>query len=74
MWNYYGLKDFDGVNKKRWVLPIIWGYIEQRVIKSTAYFFSVILISRRSRHHAGTRYIKRGINEQGFVANYVETE
>jgi len=37
-------------------------------------FISLILISRRSRHNAGTRYIKRGINEQGFVANHVETE
>ncbi len=48
------------------------------------------MISRRARHHAGARYIKRGINElvilyikntykvvynnKGFVANFVETE
>ena len=36
--------------------------------------FNVIIISRRSRHHAGTRYIKRGIDSYGFVANFVETE
>jgi hypothetical protein len=34
----------------------------------------LILISRRSMNHAGTRYLTRGINDDGFVANYVETE
>lgn len=32
------------------------------------------LISRRSRHRAGTRYNVRGIDVEGNVANYVETE
>lgn len=36
--------------------------------------FNVIIIARRLRHHAGTRYIKRGINSEGFVANCVEVE
>ena len=31
-------------------------------IKVKGSIFNVIIISRRSRHHAGTRYIKRGIN------------
>lgn len=34
----------------------------------------VTLIARRSRYFAGTRFLKRGINHQGNVANYVETE
>lgn len=32
------------------------------------------LISRRSIKHAGTRYNTRGIDDEGNVANYVETE
>ena len=32
------------------------------------------LISRRSRHRAGTRYKKRGTDAIGHCANYVETE
>lgn len=40
-------------------------------IKTRGTLFNVIIVSRRSRHHAGTRYIKRGINEKGFVANFV---
>lgn len=34
----------------------------------------MILISRRSRHRAGTRYKRRGVDEDGHCANYVETE
>ncbi|CAN4085122.1 unnamed protein product [Withania somnifera] len=36
--------------------------------------FVLTLIARRSRHYAGTRYLKRGVNEKGRVANDVETE
>ncbi|EXC01089.1 Polyphosphoinositide phosphatase [Morus notabilis] len=36
--------------------------------------FSVSLVARRSRHFAGTRYLKRGVNDRGRVANDVETE
>jgi hypothetical protein len=32
------------------------------------------LIARRSRHFAGARFLKRGVNDQGYVANDVETE
>ena len=34
----------------------------------------ITLIARRSRHHAGARYLKRGVNDEGNVANEVETE
>ncbi|OCT71319.1 phosphatidylinositide phosphatase SAC2 [Xenopus laevis] len=36
--------------------------------------FMVALISRRSRHRAGMRYKRRGVDKIGHVANYVETE
>ncbi|OXB64464.1 hypothetical protein ASZ78_000140 [Callipepla squamata] len=36
--------------------------------------FLVVLISRRSRHRAGMRYKRRGVDKNGNVANYVETE
>ncbi|CAL8087034.1 unnamed protein product [Calicophoron daubneyi] len=35
---------------------------------------TIILFSRRSRYRAGTRYRRRGIDPDGHVANYVETE
>ena len=36
--------------------------------------YDLALISRRSRFFAGTRYLKRGLSEEGQVANDVETE
>ena len=32
------------------------------------------LVSRRSRYRAGTRYFRRGVDREGHVANFVETE
>ena len=34
---------------------------------------TVTLVARRSREFAGTRFKKRGLNDQGRVANEVET-
>ena len=34
----------------------------------------ICLISRRSRYRAGTRYFRRGIDHDGHVANFNETE
>lgn len=36
--------------------------------------FAFCIISRRSRFRAGTRYFRRGIDEEGHVANFNETE
>lgn len=36
--------------------------------------FLLTLVSRRSRRRAGTRYIMRGVDGMGDVANFVETE
>lgn len=36
--------------------------------------FSLVLIARRSRKQQGQRYIKRGVDKHGEVANYVEIE
>lgn len=36
--------------------------------------FDITIISRRSIKRAGLRYLRRGIDEDGFVANSVETE
>lgn len=36
--------------------------------------YTITLVSRRSTKRAGLRYLRRGINQDGFVANMVETE
>ena len=45
--------------------------IELTVLNRIVY---LTLIARRSRYFAGARYLKRGVNDEGNVANEVETE
>jgi hypothetical protein len=57
------------------VLAVMNGHVAQkRLCLSGGRIVVLTLIARRSRHFAGTRYMKRGINNQGHVANEVETE
>ena len=57
-----------------YILPVMFGMLRivPAKIKSTSFVFA--LITRRSRHRAGTRYFSRGIDEEGHVSNYNETE
>lgn len=50
------------------------GAFVQRKLNDYGRSLNVILLARRSRHFAGTRYLKRGVSEQGKVANDVEHE
>ena len=58
-----------------WIVPFMSAYVEVRtdcVIKENK--FTLLFISRRSRHRQGCRFTKRGLDEHGSVANFVETE
>jgi hypothetical protein len=57
-----------------YILPVMYGMLEIRntSIKGTPLTF--VLITRRSRLKAGTRYFSRGIDENGNVSNFNETE
>lgn len=57
-----------------WTIALVHGHFKQSRLSIFGKDFSVSLISRRSRHFAGTRYLKRGVNDHGRVANDVETE
>jgi hypothetical protein len=46
--------------------------IRKTSIASSPIIFA--LISRRSRYRAGTRYFRRGVDHEGHVANFNETE
>lgn len=43
-------------------------------MRISRYQLRLCLISRRSRYRAGTRYFRRGIDSEGHVANFNETE
>lgn len=66
---------------KSWAPHAIYGFVgttimrfHARALASGSGEFTTTLISRRSRHRAGTRYITRGADALGNVANFVETE
>ncbi|XP_078063261.1 phosphatidylinositide phosphatase SAC2-like, partial [Mustelus asterias] len=48
--------------------------LEEEYSESPAPKFLLVLISRRSRYRGGMRYKRRGVDCDGNVANYVETE
>ncbi|CDY67249.1 BnaC02g44270D, partial [Brassica napus] len=57
-----------------WTVALVYGFFKQTTLSEAGRNFKLTLVARRSRHNAGTRYLKRGINESGNVANDVETE
>ena len=72
-WNEFltkGICNYDSC----WFLPIIYGFVDQAKISVFGRNILITLIARRSRHFAGARFLKRGVSEQGYVANDVETE
>jgi hypothetical protein len=92
--------------KAHWLVPLVHGHVDQASKTQLSPSISLLtimaelsvlgrvmfvtLIARRSRHYAGARYLKRGVNDearpvsyldvvlrqdtQGNVANEVETE
>lgn len=75
-WNHFLM--FEGRRhqiSQEWLTPIIQGFVGvlnfQFVCKPQVMY---VLISRRSCRRAGTRFFTRGIDDDGDVANYVETE
>ncbi|XP_051135540.1 phosphoinositide phosphatase SAC2-like isoform X2 [Andrographis paniculata] len=62
------------VKNSLWTVALVYGFFKQVKVSVAGRDVNIILIARRSRHYAGTRYLKRGVNEKGRVANDVETE
>ncbi|THG95141.1 hypothetical protein EW026_g6457 [Hermanssonia centrifuga] len=60
--------------KSQWLLPLVHGHVDQAKLTVLGRVIFITIIARRSRHHAGARYLKRGVNDEGNVANEVETE
>lgn len=57
-----------------WLLEVIHGFVSQSNISIFGRSVQVCLIARRSTRFAGTRFLKRGANFAGDVANEVESE
>lgn len=57
-----------------WFQPIIHGFVDQAKISIYGKKIYITIIARRSHHFAGARFLKRGVNDKGNVANEIETE
>ncbi|XP_063975087.1 phosphatidylinositol-3-phosphatase SAC1 [Diachasmimorpha longicaudata] len=75
IWNAYLLEDLSSRSEhSKFCLPIIHGFISLNTVVVNGISFNWGIISRRSVHRAGTRLFSRGIDTNGNVSNYVETE
>nr|DBA34476.1 TPA: hypothetical protein GDO54_002031 [Pyxicephalus adspersus] len=63
-----------GVNCDDWLLRLMCGGVEIRTIYAAHKQAKACIISRLSCERAGTRFNVRGTNDNGQVANFVETE
>ncbi|XP_062008802.1 phosphoinositide phosphatase SAC2-like [Rosa rugosa] len=75
VWNEYLTRGIRNcLNNTLWTVALVYGFFKQVNLSVSGRDFKLTVIARRSRHFAGTRYLKRGVNEKGRVANDVETE
>uniref|UniRef100_A0A4W4GZU7 SAC domain-containing protein n=1 Tax=Electrophorus electricus TaxID=8005 RepID=A0A4W4GZU7_ELEEL len=74
VWNSCLLENIKDTVHPDWLMYIIHGFCGQSKLLIYGRPVYVTLIARRSSRFAGTRFLKRGANCEGDVANEVETE
>lgn len=72
VWNSH-LIDFECLHDD-WKVYLIHGFVAQANLCVYSKPIYITIIARRSRRYCGTRFLKRGLNLDGDVANEVETE
>ncbi|KAI5084664.1 hypothetical protein GOP47_0000833 [Adiantum capillus-veneris] len=75
VWNSFITREFrNQLYSPHWTVALVHGFYKQVRLHCEEFNGTLTLVARRSRHFAGTRYLKRGVNAKGRVANDVETE
>lgn len=65
VWNEYLTRPLrTALGGDKWLLCLVHGFFQQRMLSLFGRALALTLISRRSKHFAGTRYRKRGVNDQ----------
>ena len=65
-WNRFVLYPFleynkNGIKLDEWIMPVVYGYFRQKNMRfNDDLTLGFVLMARRSRHFAGTRYLRRG--------------
>ncbi|XP_041325973.1 synaptojanin-2 isoform X2 [Pyrgilauda ruficollis] len=62
------------VNCSDWLLKVVCGVVDIRTVYASHKKAKACLISRISCERAGVRFHVRGVNDDGHVSNFVETE
>ncbi|KAL2914618.1 hypothetical protein HK105_205756 [Polyrhizophydium stewartii] len=73
-WNRHLLQPFLSRDTQQFVLPLICGHVGSMMVVLDGPAVSLIFVSRINRHHAGTRYWRRGVNQLGHAAMEAETD
>lgn len=74
VWNNKLLEPMEQILHPDWILYVTHGFISQSSVCVYGKPVYLTVLARRSAQYAGTRFLKRGSNFQGNVANEVETE
>ena len=78
MWNYHLLRNLrlqkNSIDARNFFHPIINGFVAIRSITSYGQEFQYCLFSRKEIKRSGVRFLVRGIDKNGNVANFAETE
>ncbi|XP_069675113.1 polyphosphoinositide phosphatase isoform X2 [Periplaneta americana] len=74
VWNSHLLHKIEASLHPDWILYVTHGFVGQSNMCIYGRSVYVTIIARRSNRYAGTRFLKRGANFEGDVANEVETE
>ena len=69
-----GIRGTQQTGVDPYILPVMFGMLRVTPAKIKATPFTFALVTRRSRFRGGTRYFSRGIDQEGHVSNYNETE
>ena len=64
----------SGADTSSWLLRVMFGSVEIRTVYVGSKQARAAVISRLSSERAGTRFCVRGVDDDGHVANFVETE
>lgn len=75
-WNrtlHFPLERF-GIDSGEWFLRVMCGSVQIRTVYIGHRTAKVAILSRLSCERVGTRFNVRGVNDDGHVANFVETE
>ncbi|KAF6155802.1 hypothetical protein GIB67_039133 [Kingdonia uniflora] len=70
VWNEFLIRRIrNHLRNTLWTVALVYGFFKHAKLTVSGRDFRLTFIARRSRYYAGTRYLKKGVNGKGRVAN-----